>query len=223
MEANPTLVRVSPELPRDAIRRSVPRVAKERLKSPRARLFVALDLPGWVREGLARWQREELTGERALRPGRPETLHVTLAFLGYQAEKAIGQIAEAAFGVPTRAPLLELAPEPVAVPRNRPRLFAVDAHSAETMALQAAVSDGLESAGFYEPERRPFWPHITVARVRSEKGKRQPMRVKEPPGALPADLCRPFRGVRVTLYRSILKREGAEYVPEAQLELLPDD
>jgi hypothetical protein len=36
-------------------------MTKERLKSPRARLFVALDLPDEVRDGLVVWQREALT------------------------------------------------------------------------------------------------------------------------------------------------------------------
>ena len=45
-------------------------MAKERLKSPRARLFVALDLPDRVRDGLVAWQREALT-DPALRPVAP--------------------------------------------------------------------------------------------------------------------------------------------------------
>ena len=72
-----------------AAARSVGRVAKERLKSPRARLFVALDLPD---DGARRARR--LAGARALadpalRPMRPEALHVTLCFLGYHPEQAI--------------------------------------------------------------------------------------------------------------------------------------
>ena len=50
--------------------RSVTSVAKERLKSPRARLFVALDLPEDVRDGLAAWQRDQVTAEE-LRPRGP--------------------------------------------------------------------------------------------------------------------------------------------------------
>jgi 2'-5' RNA ligase len=60
-------------------------MAKERLKSPRTRLFVALDLPDAVREGLVAWGERELR-DPALRPVRPEALHVTLAFLGWSSE-----------------------------------------------------------------------------------------------------------------------------------------
>ena len=68
-------------------------MAKERLKSPRARLFVALDLPDEVRAEIEAWGRMEL-GDPALRPVRREALHVTLAFLGYRAEKEIPRLAE---------------------------------------------------------------------------------------------------------------------------------
>lgn len=68
-------------------------MTKERLKSPRARLFVALDLPEEVREAIVSWQRAELTDE-ALRVVGPQNLHITLAFLGYLPEKANGSVAE---------------------------------------------------------------------------------------------------------------------------------
>src|SRR5213075_458655 len=86
--------------------------------------------------------------------------------------------------------------EPVAVPRGRPRLFAVGAESAGAVALQAELSDRLESERFYRHEKRPFWTHVTVARVRSEKGpsggrgrghRGKPMRVEAPPQALPTE------------------------------------
>jgi 2'-5' RNA ligase len=195
-------------------------VAKERLKSPRARLFVALDLPGEVREGISRWQRAALAGERALRPSRSETLHMTLAFLGYHPEREMNRIAEAATNVNVAAPLVRLIAEPVPVPPRRPRLFAIDSESPEAIALQGEVSASLERAGFYTPEKRPFWPHLTVARVRPEKrGSRRPARIEHPPDPLPEALLEPFRGVRITLYRSHLRPQGAEYVSVAKLEL----
>ena len=195
-------------------------MAKQRLKSPRARLFVALDLPEHVREGLGRWQRRELVDD-ALRPSRAETLHMTLAFLGYHPERAIEAIAEAAMGFPAEAPRVRLLPDPVPVPRSRPRLFAIDTDSDDSVALQAEVERRLLEARFYEPEKRDFWPHLTVARVRSErrggddrKRRRRgpPKRVESPPGPLPDELLKPFLGVRIALYRSNLKPQGAEYV-----------
>jgi RNA 2',3'-cyclic 3'-phosphodiesterase len=205
-------------------------MTKERLKSPRARLFVALDLPDRVREGLVAWQREALT-DPALRPVSPEALHVTLCFLAYQPERDIERIAEVMRSVDLRRVQLRFKEEPAAVPPNRPRLFAADAESEDAIDLQAELSDRLEAKRFYRPEKRPFWPHVTVARIKPAKrsasdrrGRRRgrPMRVETLPKALPAGLCEPFGAVRVTLYRSLLRPTGAEYVSLAALDLASD-
>ena len=199
-------------------------MAKERLKSPRTRLFVALDLPAPVREGLVAWGERELA-DPALRPVRPEALHVTLAFLGWKGEKELRRAAEIVNTAQEPAPLLELEPGPVGVPRRRREktLFALEARSPEAVALQSRLEEQLVEARLYVPEKRPFWPHVTVARVRREKGERKRHRtVGRLPGPVPEALCEPFRAVRVTLYRSILRSAGAEYDPLAQVELPSD-
>jgi 2'-5' RNA ligase len=196
------------------------RTAKQRLKSPRARLFVALDLPDEVRDRLVAWQRCELA-DPALRAIEPESLHFTLAFLGYHPEREIERIAQVALDVSTAAPEICLDADPVPRPGpSRPQLFAVEGRSEAAIALQKEMSDRLESARLYKPEKRPFWPHVTVARVRPERrGSRRPARVETPPGPLPDALLERFRAVRVALYRSYLRPQGAEYVSVAQNEL----
>jgi RNA 2',3'-cyclic 3'-phosphodiesterase len=194
-------------------------VARERLKSPRARLFVALDLPERVRDGIAAWGREELT-DPALRPVPVESLHITLVFLGFLPEKTIPQLAEIVEAGRGPAPRIELAGPVPRPPRGRPRLFALAAESPGTVELQAGLEESLAEVGLYKPEKRPFWPHVTVARVRrEERGSKRPALVSRPPGALPKDLLRPFDGVRITLYRSQLQPQGAQYTPLAQVEL----
>lgn len=192
-------------------------VAKERLKSPRARLFVALDIPEDVREGIVVWQQS--FEDPALRPVRPENLHMTLVFLGYRPEKEIERIGEAIRAVRSPAPELRLKPEPVGIPRGkRPRLFVIDVESPGAVGLQAEVERRLVEGRFHEPEKRPFWPHLTVARVKPErKGGRKPAVVERPPGSLDRTyVCRP---TRLVVFRSHLKRSGAKYEPVAELEL----
>lgn len=194
-------------------------VTKERSKSPRARLFVALDLPDDLREGIVAWGREALA-DPALRPVAPQSLHVTLAFLGYRPEKEIERIAAVVRERVGPAPWVELLDPEQRPPRGRARLYALPALSPGSEALQQGVAQGLAEGGFYEPEKRPFWPHVTVARVRPEgRGSRRPAVVENPPGKLPegmseARICR-----RMTLYRSELQPTGARYVPLAQVEL----
>jgi RNA 2',3'-cyclic 3'-phosphodiesterase len=197
-------------------------MAKERLKSPRARLFVALDLPEAVRAGIVAWGREALA-DPALRPVAPESLHITLAFLGYLPEKEVPRLAGIVEASGRSAPSIALA-DPVPRPeRGRPRLFVLPAESPATVALQAGLSERLVAARLYEPEKRPFWPHVTVARVRrEERGSKRPALVGKGAGPLPKNLSQLFRCVRMTLYRSELKPQGAKYTPLAQVDLPAD-
>jgi RNA 2',3'-cyclic 3'-phosphodiesterase len=206
-------------------------MAKERLKSPRARLFVALDLPEDVRAGLEAWQARELNDE-ALLPVDSQALHITLCFLNYHPERKIDQIAAVATGIEHRPVELRFEAEPKPLPKGRPRLFAIGADSEAAITLQQELSDALEARRFYEPEKREFWPHVTVARVRTERAKPKPRRwrgkgkprpVTAPPGSLPSELLRPFAASRVALYRSYLRPTGAEYVRLAELNLASDE
>ena len=197
-------------------------VTKERLKSPRARLFVALDLPDAMRDGIVAWGREELR-DPALRVVAPESLHVTLAFLGYLPEREIERLGEIVRGLRAAAPTVTLG-SPIAKPSpRRARLFALPAASSGTVRLQAELEETLAANRLYKPEKRPFWPHVTVARVKSAgRGSGRQAAVERPPGGLPKRLLEPALCVRVTLYRSVLQPQGSRYAPLAQVELSRD-
>src|SRR5258705_13848069 len=115
-------------------------MAKERLKSPRARLFVALDLPDRFRVGLEAWQARALR-DPALRPVNPAALHVTLCFLGYHPERTIESVASVVTAVASRPIEIRFEADPVPVPPKRPRLFAVEGQSGAASALQAELEE----------------------------------------------------------------------------------
>jgi 2'-5' RNA ligase len=191
--------------------------AGERPKNQR--VFIALDLPEAIRAGLTEWEKAELV-DPALRPTRPESLHVTLAFLGGRQPAEVEEIAALVRRSGGPAPRMRLE-DPVSLPRDRrASLFALPAPSAGAWALQRTMVDRLVAAGLHEPEKRDFWPHVTVARVRPEgRGSRRPQVVKRRPGGLPDASKRAFVSVRLTLYRSELPPGGSKYVPLAQIEL----
>ncbi len=194
-------------------------MTKERLKSPRARLFVALDLPAPLRDGIAAWGRGELR-DPALRVVPAESLHITLAFLGYLPEPEIERLGEILTGTEAAAPTIRLG-QPLAKPSlRRARLFALPAESPGAISLQAELAQRLVAERLYKAEKRAFWPHVTVARVKSpRRGSKRPRVVDNPPGELPRDLLDPVLCVRVTLYRSELNPQGARYTPLARVEL----
>ena len=167
---------------------------------------MALDLPEGERAALASWRDELIADRDDLRPVAEEALHVTLAFLGYRPETEAVAIAEAmARGAGSAAPPLLRPAEVVPLPPSRPRLFALGLEEADgdCSQLQQSISDALEAGRFYKPERRPFWPHVTLARVKRDR-RADPLPAAPPP-------LKPFRAAQVTLYRSLLRPEGARY------------
>jgi 2'-5' RNA ligase len=182
-------------------------------------MFVALDLPDRTRDGIVAWGRRELR-DPALRRLDPAALHVTLAFLSWLPLREVERLDAILAESRVDSPRMELR-DPVPIPpRGRPRLFALPVESPGAISLQADLEKRLVAARLYEPEKRPYWPHVTVARVRREKrGSSRPARVSDPPGPLPKRLLQPVGGVRLTLYRSELQPQGAQYTPLAQVEL----
>ena len=174
---------------------------------------MALDLPPEVRARLAVWRDGLVARRDDLRPVAEEALHVTLAFLGYRPAKEAAAIADAMTAASAgEAPLL--APGAVVpVPPRRARLFALDLDDTEGACarIQQAVSDALEAGRFYRPEKRPFWPHVTLARVKRNR-RAAPLPADPPP-------IDPFRAARITLYRSTLHPQGAVYDALAGSEL----
>ena len=186
----------------------------------RIRAFVALDIPEDVRALLDRWGQRELT-DPALRPIPAPNLHLTLCFLGWMAESQMAPIERIVQRLEPRPVAMSFAAEPQGKPPRRPGFFALDVDSPAAVEVQGELQEALVSAGLYEPEKRPFWPHLTVARVRTKRGTRRPLAVKRRPGRLPGDLVHTFGSVRVALYRSNLRPKGAQYVSLANLDLPP--
>jgi 2'-5' RNA ligase len=188
---------------------------------------VALDLPDSVLDELVAWQAQAFGERRDLRLLPRASLHITLAFLGYQQTRDVERIGAVAFegvGGP-----FDLRPSAVVeIPKRRPRLYAVAlAEPAEALVRwQGELSRRLHEGGFYEPEKRPFWPHVTIARVKSDRRRAgrgrpaaPPAASPQPPPELPERLRQAFRTPRLTLYQSTLKPQGAIYEPLARLEL----
>jgi 2'-5' RNA ligase len=186
------------------------------LKSPRLRLFVALELPREIVDPLVDWRQAALGVVPELRLLARESLHVTLVFLGYQSERDVGRIAELCFGGEA-GPFELRAERMLGVPPRRPRLYALalEDRAGALGAWQDALSTELARARLYEPEKRPFWSHVTLARAKRD---RPAPRIEHAP-ELPDALRAPFRAERATLYRSTLTPRGAIYDALAGMDL----
>ncbi len=169
------------------------------------RLFVALDLPAEVCSVLAALGSAAAAQDPALRAVPPASLHVTLCFLGACAQGESQAIARAVRETAAPVPSLVLE-SAVWLPRRRPSVLAVGLTDplGSLAALQERLTGALTRGGWYASERRPFLPHVTVARVRRGASPRRAL----PPRPTPAGS---FAGAAVALYVARLHPSGARY------------
>ncbi len=154
-----------------------------------ARLFVAIDPPADVREGLLAWAR------------------AATARLPMQ-------------GCATRVGELSLG-APLWLPPRRPRALAVEIHDDRDgglARLHGALRGALADATGWQPERRRFKAHITVARMRGRSAIRRSAQAEE--AALPATPPLNFTPEAIVLYRSWLSPAGASYQALVTCDLL---
>lgn len=185
------------------------------------RAFIAVDLDGATRETIARLVRRVARALPTARIIAPETLHVTLAFLGElddpRIEEAIAATREAAAGV---APFW-LAPGRIGVfgPDHAPRVvwIGIDGQTGRLRALQRRLTRALEARAF-TLDSKPFAPHLTLARLAAPLDEPSALRLhqlrSEPPPR--AESWR-VDGLRVM--RSDLSHTGARYTPLAIIPL----
>lgn len=163
----------------------------------RVRLFCALTLPDDFLDGLVRWQRKELAGDS--RPPAREQLHITLAFLGRRPVGEIERIAGALRDAAAEAQPFVLRPLRY---RETPSvgMLILDDPGGGARRLAADLQSRLAGLGVYEPEQRPWLPHITVLRFRRRPGLTPPT----------PDLGE-VSPSEVALYHSVLRPTGAQY------------
>jgi 2'-5' RNA ligase len=125
------------------------------------RLFVAIGLGEAVRSALVAARPEANAGTR-VEP--PENLHLTLHFLGPQ---PVDDVVAALAAVRAHAFSLSVDGLGAFDARDGDRVLWASVAGGEPLtALWAAVGDALGAIGF-TPERRPWRPHITLARCKA--------------------------------------------------------
>jgi 2'-5' RNA ligase len=148
---------------------------------------------------------------------RPETLHVTLRFLGRTAlahvPALLQQVTSQLAAVPSFA--LDLGEARAFPSPRRPRVVALNLEpEAPVLHLARAVDAGVVAAGF-EPEPRPFRGHVTLGRVQSApRGGRIPSLEGLAPRA-----PTPFTVREIVLFESTLGSNGSVYTPLEHIAL----
>lgn len=175
------------------------------------RAFVAIEVPQAIRQRLDELGKVLRRLELDARFVNSGSIHLTLKFLGDVEESAVqaisGAIVRATEGIqPFSVAVSKLGVFPTL--RNPRVLWVGIAGSAELLPLQSRMDAEMGRLG-YQQERRPFSPHLTLARIESSRNVEKLARYVELEG--PGVELGEFRVQGVHLFRSILRPEGAEY------------
>ena len=175
------------------------------------RSFIAIDLPEAIRQRLAAVQenlKQSVTGVRWV---KPNSIHLTLKFLGNIHPDQVEDIALAvAREIRDHPPITLRAAGLGAFPNlKKPRVIwiGMEGEVQRLKEIQARVENALEPLGFAR-EKRGFRPHLTIGRV---KDRRRLQSLGDAVATLDMEPFNSFDADEIILYKSDLRPTGAIY------------
>jgi len=176
------------------------------------RLFVALDLPQSIVENLTRLL-DRLRPTAPIQWSPPENLHITTKFIGQWPDERLPEVIGALAAMQPRPPFpvhirkVGFFPNP-----HSPRVFWCGVEAPALGDLANATDQAAAALGI-PAEKRPFSPHLTLARIK-ERLSLQPLR--ETIASMPSLEFGSFEASRFFLYRSQPLRTGSVYTRLAE-------
>jgi 2'-5' RNA ligase len=183
----------------------------------KVRSFIAIELPAELRQGLAQLQVRLKVDKPRVKWVDPNSIHLTLKFLGSVDPTMIGAQSISPFR-------LEVQPGLGAFP-NLKRVQVVwvglGGELEKLGQLQGILEASLSHLGF-APETRAFKPHLTLARLGNEASPEERQRFGELIAATKFELSCSIRVDALSLMKSQLTREGAIYTKLSSADLKKD-
>ncbi len=169
------------------------------------RLFVAIELPDDLKRALE-WLRTDIPGARWV---PAEQIHLTLAFLGEVEEEIVGRLTFELARIQSPSFMLRFTGVGCFPNRHRPRVLWIGLHPEPRLNdLAAKVNEIVQACGI-PLEKRPFSPHITLARFKlPESGETGNFLDQHQKTDLPHLSVQEF-----TLFQSKLTSQGAVHTP----------
>ncbi|HZQ94115.1 MAG TPA: RNA 2',3'-cyclic phosphodiesterase [Candidatus Sulfotelmatobacter sp.] len=193
------------------------------------RLFVALDIDDAIRDSIGRFCEPVRRFAPEARWAKPESLHVTLKFIGEQPDAAVERIQHALEGVAAPVAKISFRGYGFFPGETSARVFWIGLDAGSELAqLAAAVDEKLKPLGI-PGEKRKFSPHLTLAR--SPGGSGSPHRRRGDGGndtfrvlqqqlrVLPAPEFGSMTAREYFLYQSQLSPKGSTYKKLARFRL----
>ncbi len=193
------------------------------------RLFLALDIDAAIRERIGRFVEGVSNFAPEARWVEPESLHVTLKFVGEQPDQAVEEIKRALATVsaaPTETRFCGYGFFPTV---KSARVFWIGIEAGiQLAALASAIDEQMASLGIAK-EPRPFSPHLTLARApggsgaphrrKSDSSNPTFQTLQNKLAALPTPEFGTITPHEFYLYKSQLSPKGSKYTKLAEFAL----
>ncbi len=175
------------------------------------RLFVGAAIDSEARHALAHVLA--VSGVRlAGKPVPPESWHVTLRFLGSTSaplrDQFMHELDETITVAPFRLRLRSLGSFPRS---DKATVLWIGADGGDALPILGAQCEAAAEAVGFEPEGRPFVPHLTLSRLRPQADVRELVGIEVPAVRTTID--------RITLFRSTIGGNAPEYEVVDEIKL----
>ena len=179
------------------------------------RAFIAIELPDEIKAALRETQQKLRQSGLKARWVRTENIHLTLKFIGEIAPQKVEAISAAMKAVTDRHAPFTLSAAALGVfpglKKARVLWAGLSEEVAELIALQRELDTALGDCGF-EPEKRPFRGHLTLARFR---GRVDPGKLQTSLSELGGVQFGQWTVDRLVLFESDLRPSGPIYTQQA--------
>jgi RNA 2',3'-cyclic 3'-phosphodiesterase len=193
------------------------------------RLFVALDIDQEIRHRIASFMGDMRGLAPAVRWVQPESLHVTLKFIGERPDPMVKDIENTLRGISPGSFQLAFRGAGFFPTAKSARVFWIGIQADATLAeLAAQIERSLVPLGI-EAEKRAFSPHLTLARAGNGSGAPGRQKDDRPNqrfsalqtklSTMPSPDFGTMSAAEFFLYRSQLSSRGAQYTKIARFPL----
>jgi len=184
------------------------------------RAFIAAELPEPCRQEVAAFQSKLQRSGADVKWVETGNLHLTLKFLGEIDDNRVEPLKESLAGLRSRSPFQIHLEGIGAFPKTTyPKVIWVGVNEGkEKLAELAQAVEKICSGLGFPPEERPFSPHLTIGRVRSQEQLApliKQLQTAEFRAKTPAEIG------KLTLFQSTLGPRGPVYRPLAEIPLTP--
>ena len=183
------------------------------------RCFLAIELPNAIQKKIEEVQRDLKTSHADVKWVHPENIHLTLKFFGNIEESKVDPILQSIGSLIQRTSPFSLKVQGTgAFPHSKnPRVIWMGLMDGkEILARFQKELEGILAKIGFEPEDRPFQPHLTLGRMKSSRGK------DELVGKMEKHREEEFGDVEaeeVVLFQSELRPTGPIYTPLGRLKM----